>query len=595
MFSMMRSHPCFLAATALLLAAPVVEADPQLTSWHTGGSSQYARIYETAAAETAGTSVTTWSRGTGVQSSPTYAGISKIVYSGNWVYLRSSGLASHLMGPWYLNAAKTQVFPNFPSNTAKTYRIPRAPVIPATKSLTGLGATGVMVNGVSMFDSRDSFSYVSGSSTDATPVNGLMGDGVWNRDGYHNEGVTFDPALAHQAGNNYHYHAQPIGLRYQLGDHVDYHAGTNRYTESTAPVTKHSPILAWAADGLPVYGPYGYASPLDPASGLRRMVSGFTLRNGTKGTTNLTTTGRTTLPVWAQRLQTVVFKNGPAVSAAYALGHYIEDFDYLGDRGFTQGVDFDLNEQNVRFGVTPEYPAGTWAYFTPIHADGTPMYPYTTGRQYYGRPTGGNSAISETVTTWFNGGPNTTESLSPPALNSTNGNVTLTWSAVEGGTYLVEASPDLTTWPDLTPSVVATGPAAGLVEVAAAITSPRRFYRLSRTSLAAFDSNGFDYTATGGGGTGSSAVAPGGSAARGTTVTLVITLPTTPPNPPSNILPLSITLGGTLPGTSLSRPSATTAQATFVIPAATATGAKNVVVTFNPGPTYTLANGFTIN
>ena len=584
-----------LPATAFLLAAGIVQADPQLTSWHTEGSSQYARIYETAAAETVRTPATTWSRGTGVQSTPTYAGISKIVYSGNWVYIRTSGLASHLMGPWYLNAAKTQNFPNFPSNTAKTYRIPRTPVIPATKSLTGLGATGAMVNGVSMFDSRDAFSYASASSTDATPVNGLTGDGVWNRDGYHNEGVTFDPALAHQAGNNYHYHAQPIGLRYQLGDHVDYNAGTNRYTESTTPVTKHSPILAWAADGLPVYGPYGYANPLHPASGLRRMVSGFTLRDGTKATTNLTTTGRASLPAWAQRIQTVAFKIGPAISATYALGHYIEDFDYLGDQGFTQGVDFDLNEQNVRFCVTPEYPAGTWAYFTPIHAGGTPMFPYTTGRQYYGSPTGGNSAISETVTTWLNGGPNTMESLSPPALNPTNGNVTLTWSAVEGGTYLVEASPDLTTWPDLTPAVAATGPAAGFVELAAAASSTRRFYRISRTSLAAFDSNGFDYTAGGGGGTGSTAVAPGGSAARGTMVTILITLPTTPPNPPSNILPLSITLGGTLAGSSLSRPSATTVQATFVIPAATATGAKNVLVTFNPGPTYTLTNGFTVN
>ncbi len=584
-----------LFAPALLLSAGRATADPQLTSWHTEGSSQYARIYENTAAEIAGNSVTTWSRGTGVQSSPTYAGISKIVYSGNWVYIRTSGLASHQMGPWYLNAAKTQNFPNFPSNTAKTYRIPRTPVIPATKSLTGLGATGVMVNGVSMFDSRDAFSHVSASSADATPGNGLTGDGVWNRDGYHNEGVTFDPALAHQAGNNYHYHAQPIGLRYQLGDHVDYNAVTNRYAESPTPVTKHSPILAWAADGLPVYGPYGYAIPLDPSSGLRRMVSGFTLRNGTKGTTNLTTAGRTTSPGWAQRIQTVAFKSGPAVSATYALGHYIEDFDYLGDRGFAQGLDFDLNEQNVRFCVTPEYPAGTWAYFTPINADGTPMFPYTTGRQYYGSPTGGNSAISEAVTPWFNGGPNTAESLDPPALNSTNGNVTLTWSAVEGGTYLVEASSDLTTWPDLTPSVVATGPAAGFVEMAAAASSTRRFYRLSRTSLAAFDNNGFDDTAGGGGGTGSTAVAPGGSAARGTTVTIVITLPTTPPNPPSNILPLSITLGGTIIGTSLSRPSATTAQATFVIPAAMATGAKNVVVTFNPGPTYTLTNGFTVN
>ena len=163
-----------LPATVLLLAARPVQADPQLNSWHTEGSSQYARIYESAAAETARTPVTTWSRGTGVQSSPTYAGISKIVYSGSWVYLRASGLASHLMGPWYLNAAKTQNFPNFPSNTAKTYRIPRNPVIPATKTLTGLGATGVMVNGVSMFDSRDAFSYASGSSADATGPAGWM-------------------------------------------------------------------------------------------------------------------------------------------------------------------------------------------------------------------------------------------------------------------------------------------------------------------------------------------------------------------------------------------------------------------------------------
>ena len=83
-----------LLASALLLSSGRAPANPQLTSWHTGGSSQYARIYETTAAETARTSVTTWSRGTGVQSSPTYAGISKIVFSGNWVYIRTSGLAA---------------------------------------------------------------------------------------------------------------------------------------------------------------------------------------------------------------------------------------------------------------------------------------------------------------------------------------------------------------------------------------------------------------------------------------------------------------------------------------------------------------------
>jgi hypothetical protein len=597
--------PALLLVASLLCAPGKAPADPQLTSWLTTDSDQYARLYPSTAAETARTPSTTWSRGQGTQSSPTYAGVSKVVSSTSWVYIRATGLAGHLMGPWFLNAAKTTDFPNFPANNAKLYRLPRTPVIPASKTLTGLGATGIMVNGVSLFDSRDAFSYVSASSTDATPVNGLTGDGVWNRDGWHNEGVTFDPALAHQAGSNYHYHAQPIALRWQLGDHVDYNAVTNRYTESTTPLTKHSPIVGWAADGLPIYGPYGYASPMDAASGIRRMVSGFVLRNGTYGigAISLNTSGRTTLPAWASRVQTVAFKNGPAVSATYAPGHYIEDFDYLGDLTKTApstkyqlGTDFDLNEQNVRFCVTPEYPAGTWAYFTTLNADGSPAYPYTTGRQYYGSPTGGNvTTIAETTTTQFNGGPNLAIGDTSINLNRSNGNVTLNWSAIEGGTYLVESSTDLATWPDLTPAVTATADTASFVETGIASTTPRRFYRISRTALATFDANGFDYTTGGTGGTGSNAVAPGGSAARGTTVTITITLPTTPPAPPVGVLPSSITLAG-ITGTSLSRPSATTARATFVIPAGASAGAQTIVVTFGaPAPTYTMAGTFTFN
>jgi hypothetical protein len=90
-------------------------------------------------------------------------------------------------------------------------------------------------------------------------------------------------------------------------------------------------------------------------------------------------------------------------------------------------------------------------------------------------------------------------------------------------------------------------------------------------------------------------VAPGGSAARGTTVTITITLPTTPPAPPVGVLPSSITLAG-ITGTSLSRPSATTARATFVIPAGASAGAQTIVVTFGaPAPTYTMAGTFTFN
>ena len=582
----------------LVLASGPAMADPQLTSWDTQDSGQYARVYQSTADETARTVSKTWSRGTGVQTTATYAGVSQISYSTSWVYIRTSGLAGHIMGPWYLDAAKTSNFPNFPSNTAKIYRIPRTPAIPASKTLTGLGATGCMVNGVSMFDMRDAFSYAFASSTDATPTNGLTGDGVWNRDGYHNEGITFDPALAHQAGNNYHYHAQPIGLRYQLGDHVDYNATTNRYTESTAPVTKHSPILAWAADGLPIYGPYGYSSPLDPSSALRRMVSGFVPRNGSNGTSNLTSTGRLTLPAWAQRIQTVTYKNGPAVGATYLLGHFIEDFDFLGDHGYTQGVDFDLNEQNVRRCVTPEFPAGTYAYFTTINADGTPAYPYTTGRQYYGNPTGGISTIGETVTKFFDGGPNKVETTKQLTPDNASGDVTLTWSAVEGGTYLVQASDDLVTWPDLTPSVTATDDLAAIVEAGAKTSHPKRFYRVSRTSLATFDGNGFDYTQGGGGG--STAVAPGGSVTRGSTVVVTITL-TAPPNLPpllnmqgQTLLPSTAVLATTISGSSISRPAQATVLATFVVPANAPTGLQNIVVTFPAPPTGGTAASYTV-
>ena len=178
-------------------------------------------------------------------------------------------------------------------------------------------------------------------------------------------------------------------------------------------------------------------------------------------------------------------------------------------------------------------------------------------------------------------------------MDEGSGDVTLTWSAVEGGTYLVESSETLSGWDTLVPSTTAASDSAAIVDTGAKNIHDKRFYRVARTSLASFDTNGFDYTPPGGGS--SNSVAPGGSAARGPTVTVTITLPTSPPNPPANLIPTSITLAGTIQGTTLSRPSATRAQATFVIPANAPTGAQNIVVVFNPGPTYTLTGGFTIN
>ena len=206
-------------------------AEPQLTSWITDKTGSYARIFTSKENEAAGLTSTTWSR-IGVQNSPTYAGIHEIHHDDSWVYIKTSGLGFHKMGPWYLDEAKTRDFPSFPSNTATVYRIPKTQTDFNGSSSTTSGTIGYFVDGVALFDSRDTFSYINSSSSDASPASGGRGDGIWNRDAYVNEGVTFDAAYAHQAMNLHHYHANAPAVRHLLGDSVDYNESINRYTEN---------------------------------------------------------------------------------------------------------------------------------------------------------------------------------------------------------------------------------------------------------------------------------------------------------------------------------------------------------------------------
>ena len=489
---MKRPHLCP-ALLALLgsLGLSSQAADPQLDSWQTADTRRYARIYETDAARLAGTAVTTWTRGAAAQTNPTYAGVIQVSASTTWLYVRTTGLGTHVMGPWYLNAGRTQNFPNFPANRGTLYRIPRTPTLPLSKTLTGLGAIGYFVDGVAAFDNRDGFSYQASSATDASPPNGLTGDGVWNREAYANEGITFDPAFAHQAGTNHHYHANAPAVRHQLGDHVDFDPVTKTYSERTSPVAAHSPIVAWLADGLPVYGPYGYSSPLDPASGVRRMTSGYVKRDGTNGTTNLAATGRTSLPAWAARAQNrsaalPASVHGPAVSAAYSLGHYVEDYDYLGDLGKTQGVEFDLNEYNVRFCVTPEFPQGTYAYFLAIEPDGTPKFPNMVGRWFFGQPSGGTvAAINEPVTEHVRAG-----QASAIRVNATQAgaNVVVRWDSVEGATYKLETSGNATDWTALAGASAVTSSGGETTSFNTSVVTAH--YRVTLSALATFDTRG---------------------------------------------------------------------------------------------------------
>jgi len=486
----------------LLGLEPVLHADPQLTSWFTEASTKYARIYKTTADRTTGTSSTIW---TG-QTLPTYAGVHEINYSPTWVYIKNTGLAPYVMGPW-LN-------PNFPKNQGTStgvYRFPRSPTIPSSHTQTGQGSIGFLVDGVAIYSTSDGYSYSNSTGADMTPPSQSPGDGIWNRDAWPNEKVSFDFPLNHpQPSGQYHAHANPIGVRYVLGDNINYDSSTKFYSENTSTTNwKHSPIIGWVNDGLPLYGPYGYSIPTDPTSSVRRMISGYVLRDGSYGTANLNTSGRKTLPLWAQQAQNkstlTTSQCGPNVSITYKLGHYAEDYDYLGDLGRTQGVDFDLNKYNARYCVTPEYPNGTWAYFVSIKADGTPWYPYNVGRWYMATPppsTGqppipGNSKTLDEMnadtplTQYYKGATSTSETWSSTPVTVSGNTVTLSWNAVEGGTYQVSTSSDLNsnTWSDV--AVTPNSNIATMNENVDTAGTPKKFYKVKRTGMATYDNVGY--------------------------------------------------------------------------------------------------------
>ena len=101
---------------------------------------------------------------------------------------------------------------------------------------------------------------------------------------------------------------------------------------------------------------------------------------------------------------------GPDVNSTYPIGAYIDDYEYVSGLG-------DLDQYNGRFGITPEYPSGTYAYFVTTDSSGNPTYPFVLGSYYYGTPVTANSGtptvtISETVTTYFSYSTNSTGSSS---------------------------------------------------------------------------------------------------------------------------------------------------------------------------------------
>ena len=119
----------------------------------------------------------------------------------------------------------------------------------------------------------------------------------------------------------------------------------------------HSPIIGWAYDGNPIYGPYGFSTKTGGT--VRALRSGYERR---------------------------VKPNRPQ---QFDLGLFVEDYEFTNNG--------DLDEHNGRFCVTPEYPNGTYAYFATINPDGidsfgpfakyrSPVFPYLIGNTFKSKP-----------------------------------------------------------------------------------------------------------------------------------------------------------------------------------------------------------------
>ena len=304
------------------------------------------------------------------------ANVQKVQYSNDWSYISTRGIPAYITGP-FLDGN-----PSIATDRNAIFRMPVTPVKnEGTLTATTGGNIGIFINGVALFDYRDGVSWSTASNSLKGGPLGGMGDNVWNRDAVVAERNGFDCAKAHPAMGNYHHHQNPSAFSLDkavISNVCDLYPSDGLYVIDS---TTHAPLLGFAYDGFPIYGAYGYKN-IDGSGGIVRMKSSYGYRN---------IAIRNTLP------SGVSSKSGPDVSATYPIGYFKEDYQFIA------GASSDyLDEHNGRFCVTPEYPNGTYCYFTTVDENWNSAYPYVVGPTFYGVKSASKvNTISESVITYI--------------------------------------------------------------------------------------------------------------------------------------------------------------------------------------------------
>lgn len=135
-------------------------------------------------------------------------------------------------------------------------------------------------------------------------------------------------------------------------------------TKQETTTKYHSPIIGWAYDGNPIYGPNGYSNATGEGGVIKALKSGYILSPKSQS-------------------------DGRPLKSIFPDGFFIEDYVFTNIG--------DLDEHNGRYCVTPEFPNGVYAYFATIDSGlpqesgpfvnyKLPQFPYFIGDTYKSKP-----------------------------------------------------------------------------------------------------------------------------------------------------------------------------------------------------------------
>ena len=160
-------------------------------------------------------------------------------------------------------------------------------------------------------------------------------------------------------GKGYSLFGNIYGLFFLNKDICDYY-GIPALRLNQSP-SRHSPIVGWAYDGCPIYGPDGYKNA-DGTGGFKRLKSSY---------------------------KEIKSASSPST------------FLFVEDHQFIKGLG-DLDEHNGRFCITPEYPDGVYAYFCTMDRFRAPVFPYVIGNSFKYIPDTENFNLRRNQTLDFN-------------------------------------------------------------------------------------------------------------------------------------------------------------------------------------------------